>query len=162
MSISLCTHATNPTPRTRVPQAQQHSFNMPYQLSHPNNVEDPDSADDADVHLVEVQEGDGGWSEQPRIGSPRCSTCCLNRYRLRTLSARQRVPRRVCNIINSILAKTLPTPACSHHPGHGRVPCRVCTRTHSMVANTLLIHCPRPPARSHHAGHRRAAGQRVR
>lgn len=36
---------------------------MPYQLSHPNNVEDPDSADDADVHLVEVQEGDGGCGD---------------------------------------------------------------------------------------------------
>eukprot|EP00198_Chlamydomonas_reinhardtii_P008181 XP_001697518.1 predicted protein [Chlamydomonas reinhardtii] len=39
-------------------EAQQHAFNMPFQLSHPNNVEDPDSADDADVHLVEVQDGD--------------------------------------------------------------------------------------------------------
>lgn len=31
---------------------------MPFQLSHPNNVEDPDSADDADLHYVDVQEGD--------------------------------------------------------------------------------------------------------
>ena len=39
-------------------QAQQHMFNMPYQLSHPSIIESPDDADCADVSIVDVQPGD--------------------------------------------------------------------------------------------------------
>ncbi|GAX85130.1 hypothetical protein CEUSTIGMA_g12550.t1 [Chlamydomonas eustigma] len=39
-------------------EAQQHVFNMPYQLSHPSIIESPDNADCADVSLVDVQPGD--------------------------------------------------------------------------------------------------------
>jgi len=38
--------------------AQQHMFNMPFQLSHPSIIESPDDADSADVTLVDVQPGD--------------------------------------------------------------------------------------------------------
>lgn len=37
--------------------AQQHMFNMPFQLSHPSIIESPDDADSADVTLVDVQVG---------------------------------------------------------------------------------------------------------
>ena len=39
-------------------QAQQHMFNMPFQLSHPSIIESPDDADCADVSLVDVHPGD--------------------------------------------------------------------------------------------------------
>ena len=39
-------------------QAQQHMFNMPFQLSHPSIIESPDDADCADVSLIDVQAGD--------------------------------------------------------------------------------------------------------
>eukprot|EP00798_Chlamydomonas_sp_ICE-L_P001507 gene1507-32885_t len=38
--------------------AQQHMFNMPFQLSHPSIIDSPDDADSADVNMVEVQPGD--------------------------------------------------------------------------------------------------------
>ncbi len=34
--------------------AQQHMFNMPYQLSHPSIIDSPDDADSADVTTVDV------------------------------------------------------------------------------------------------------------
>jgi len=38
--------------------AQQHMFNMPFQLSHPSIIESPDDADSADVTVLDVQPGD--------------------------------------------------------------------------------------------------------
>lgn len=38
--------------------AQQHMFNMPFQLSHPSIIESPDDADSADVTTLQVQPGD--------------------------------------------------------------------------------------------------------
>ncbi|KAJ9520107.1 hypothetical protein QJQ45_030034 [Haematococcus lacustris] len=38
--------------------AQQHQFNMPFQLSHPSIIESPDDADSADVTTVSIQVGD--------------------------------------------------------------------------------------------------------
>lgn len=39
-------------------QAQQHTFNMPYQLSHPSFIENPDSATCAGLATLEVYAGD--------------------------------------------------------------------------------------------------------
>ncbi|KAF5843088.1 phosphatase 2C-like domain-containing protein [Dunaliella salina] len=38
--------------------AQQHMFNMPFQLSHPSIIESPDDADSASANVVDVQPGD--------------------------------------------------------------------------------------------------------
>jgi len=38
--------------------AQQHMFNMPFQLSHPSIIESPDDADSASSSVVDVQPGD--------------------------------------------------------------------------------------------------------
>lgn len=35
--------------------AQQHMFNMPFQLSHPSIIESPDDADSADVSVLAVK-----------------------------------------------------------------------------------------------------------
>ena len=40
------------------PQAQQHSFNCPYQLASPTKWPEADTADDADVYEVEMLPGD--------------------------------------------------------------------------------------------------------
>lgn len=62
-------------------QAQQHSFNMPYQLSHPKCVSNPDSADDADVQIVDVEVGWAG------LGRP--WECC---GRMAVMAVMVRVP----------------------------------------------------------------------
>jgi hypothetical protein len=46
--------------------AQQHQFNMPFQLSHPSIIESPDDADSADVSVVEVQVSE--WLGRVRAG----------------------------------------------------------------------------------------------
>ena len=38
--------------------AQQHMFNMPYQLSHPSIIQSPDDADSADVTVLDIKVGD--------------------------------------------------------------------------------------------------------
>lgn len=42
-------------------QAQQHMFNMPFQLSHPSIIESPDDADSADVTEVRLAAKD--WKQ---------------------------------------------------------------------------------------------------
>jgi hypothetical protein len=58
------TRARVPPPQVFASAAQQHMFNMPYQLSHPSIIESPDDPDCADVTVLETkpvgqEEGEG-------------------------------------------------------------------------------------------------------
>jgi hypothetical protein len=82
--------------------AQQHMFNMPFQLSHPSIIDSPDDADSADVTHVDVQVC-GPWL---RLGGlvgrqvdvlPRC--CSVIRCFIALPAChRGRLPAAVCNV----------------------------------------------------------------
>lgn len=59
--------------------AQQHMFNMPFQLSHPSIIESPDDADSASTSIVDVQVRmrvcAGGWGCVVHACASACIVC---------------------------------------------------------------------------------------